>query len=75
MIGDILHDVEAGSRAGCRTVLIDNGNETEWEMTSRRIPDVLASDLLEAAQAILAEDRNSVAPGSSILRMDNPMTE
>ncbi|MCF2488133.1 HAD-IIIA family hydrolase [Dyadobacter sp. CY347] len=30
MIGDILHDVEAGNRAGCRTILIDNGNETEW---------------------------------------------
>jgi phosphoglycolate phosphatase-like HAD superfamily hydrolase len=30
MIGDILNDVEAGNRAGCRTVLIENGNETEW---------------------------------------------
>src|SRR5690606_33538868 len=30
MIGDILHDVEAGNRAGCKTILIDNGNETEW---------------------------------------------
>jgi phosphoglycolate phosphatase-like HAD superfamily hydrolase len=30
MIGDILNDVEAGNRAGCKTVLIDNGNETEW---------------------------------------------
>src|SRR6185295_18935494 len=30
MVGDILDDVEAGARAGCRTVLIDNGNETEW---------------------------------------------
>jgi len=27
-IGDILNDVEAGCRAGCRTILIDNGNET-----------------------------------------------
>src|SRR5262249_17961086 len=30
MVGDILDDIEAGRRAGCRTVLIDNGNETEW---------------------------------------------
>ena len=30
MVGDILDDVEAGRRAGCRTVLLDNGNETEW---------------------------------------------
>src|SRR6185437_10611233 len=30
LVGDILDDVEAGNRAGCGTVLIDNGNETEW---------------------------------------------
>src|SRR5687767_8859310 len=32
MIGDILNDVEAGHNAGCRSILIDNGNETEWIM-------------------------------------------
>ena len=37
-IGDILDDIEAGRRAGCRTVLIDNGNETEWEFSRERIP-------------------------------------
>lgn len=31
MIGDILDDVEAGRRAGCRTILLDRGNETLWE--------------------------------------------
>jgi D-glycero-D-manno-heptose 1,7-bisphosphate phosphatase len=75
MIGDILHDVEAGSRAGCRTVLIDNGNETEWEMTSHRMPDMVTSDLFEAAQAIIADDRNSALPHPSILGMDNPVNE
>jgi len=30
MIGDILNDVEAGCRAGCRTILLDSGGETEW---------------------------------------------
>ena len=34
MIGDILHDVEAGRSAGCRTVLLTNGNETEWDMSA-----------------------------------------
>ncbi len=29
MIGDILHDVEARNRAGCHTILINNGGETE----------------------------------------------
>jgi histidinol-phosphate phosphatase family protein len=28
LIGDILNDIEAGRRAGCRTILLNNGNET-----------------------------------------------
>ncbi len=56
MIGDILDDVEAGHRAGCRTVLIDNGNETEWELTPARRPDYTAPDLSEAAACILSVD-------------------
>lgn len=57
MIGDILNDVEAGHRAGCRTVLIDNGNETEWEMSPLRTPDLSAADLYEAAALIAAVER------------------
>ena len=53
MVGDILHDVEAGRRAGCRTVLIDCGNETEWLLTQWRYPDVIAPDLPGAARQIL----------------------
>lgn len=56
-IGDILHDVEAGRVAGCRTMLIDNGNETEWQLSPQRLPHHLVSDLHEAAQVILAIDR------------------
>jgi D-glycero-D-manno-heptose 1,7-bisphosphate phosphatase len=52
MIGDILHDVEAGHRAGCRAVLIDNGNETEWELTALRAPEVIVADLNQAAAVI-----------------------
>jgi D-glycero-D-manno-heptose 1,7-bisphosphate phosphatase len=52
MIGDILHDVEAGRRAGCRTVLIDNGNETEWRLSAMRMPDLLAPDLHAGARLI-----------------------
>jgi phosphoglycolate phosphatase-like HAD superfamily hydrolase len=52
MIGDILDDVEAGRRAGCRTVLINNGNETEWKLSGQRTPDVIEPDLLAAAQTI-----------------------
>jgi D-glycero-D-manno-heptose 1,7-bisphosphate phosphatase len=49
MIGDILNDVEAGSRAGCRTVLIDNGNETEWLAGSYRIPAYQCETINQAA--------------------------
>lgn len=52
MIGDILHDVEAGNRAGCRTLLIDNGNETEWWLGPHRIPTHMAPDLYAAAVLI-----------------------
>ena len=51
-IGDILNDVEAGRRAGCRTILIDNGNETEWQMSPQRSPHYKVADLAEAALII-----------------------
>ncbi len=56
MIGDILDDVEAGRRAGCQTILIDNGHETEWVLSRLREPGYLASDLRQAAQVILERD-------------------
>jgi histidinol-phosphate phosphatase family protein len=54
LIGDILNDVEAGRRAGCRTVLIDNGNETEWLPGPYREPHHAAASVLDAARRILA---------------------
>jgi histidinol-phosphate phosphatase family protein len=56
VVGDILDDVEAGRRAGCRTVLIDNGGETAWAPGTERRPHVTAADLADAARRILAED-------------------
>jgi D-glycero-D-manno-heptose 1,7-bisphosphate phosphatase len=53
LVGDILDDIEAGRRAGCRTVLLDNGHETEWLMTAWREPHFRAADLAEAADVIL----------------------
>jgi D-glycero-D-manno-heptose 1,7-bisphosphate phosphatase len=54
VVGDILDDVETGRRAGCRTVLIDNGNETEWVPGPLREPHHRAADLKDAARLILA---------------------
>jgi D-glycero-D-manno-heptose 1,7-bisphosphate phosphatase len=59
MVGDILDDVEAGHQAGCSTILIDNGNETEWVMSPVRTPQVIALDLGEAARVILAAAESS----------------
>ncbi|HJT50594.1 MAG TPA: HAD family hydrolase [Nitrosospira sp.] len=52
MIGDILNDIEAGNRAGCRTIHLDNGNETEWIKGSYREPSYSVRDLTEAADII-----------------------
>ncbi len=54
MVGDILDDIEAGRRAGCRTVLVDNGGETEWRMSPLRCPHLTVDTLHAAARAILA---------------------
>jgi len=54
MVGDILDDVEAAHRAGCRAVLMDVGSETVWHLTPGRIPDRRAADLREAAREIVA---------------------
>lgn len=51
-VGDILDDIEAGHRAGCRAVLIDNGNETVWQRGPLREPDAIAKDMLDAARII-----------------------
>ena len=55
MIGDILNDIEAGQRAGCHTILINNGNETEWVLNSIRMPQYCVLNLTEAAHIILAQ--------------------
>jgi D,D-heptose 1,7-bisphosphate phosphatase len=52
MVGDILNDVEAGNSAGCKTVLINNGNETEWRFNALRKPCYMVENLLAAAEII-----------------------
>jgi D-inositol-3-phosphate glycosyltransferase len=62
MVGDILDDVEAGRRAGCRSVLLDVGNETQWRAGPLREPHHRCSGLWEAAQLITGP-----APGVVVL--------
>ena len=54
MIGDILNDVEAGNRAGVKSILIDNGNETEWIEGAFRKPVYTAKNINDAAGFILS---------------------
>jgi histidinol-phosphate phosphatase family protein len=67
MIGDILDDVEAGRRAGCNTVLIDNGNETEWKIGPQRTPQLTASNLYTAARTIAATDNMLQSPTQEVI--------
>jgi len=54
--GSTLDHVEAGHRAGGRSVLLDAGRETEWRLSPLRKPDLRAGDLLLAAEAMLECD-------------------
>src|SRR5919204_2436876 len=67
LVGDILDDVEAGRRAGCRTILIDSGHETEWVLRPDRVPHRIASDLLDAAQLIADYGRRESPPAGARL--------
>ncbi|WOB06146.1 HAD family hydrolase [Piscinibacter gummiphilus] len=68
MVGDILDDIEAGQRAGCRSVLLDVGNETVWRMSPLRTPHARCQDLLQAADHILAA--SCAAPSASALAQE-----
>lgn len=71
MIGDILNDVEAGNRAGCRTILIDNGNETEWLPGLFRTPTYTAASLTQAADWI-SQHPLTGSPAESTTAFTNP---
>lgn len=64
MVGDILDDVEAGRRAGCHTVLLDVGSETEWRSGPWREPDHIARGLAEAAAWIVAQNQAAPEPAA-----------
>jgi D-glycero-D-manno-heptose 1,7-bisphosphate phosphatase len=67
MIGDILDDIEAGRRADCNTILIDNGNETEWTLTPYRRPHYTAANLHKAAEIISKEHQLASLPKTNTL--------
>ena len=58
LVGDRWRDVEAGQRAGCRTIFIDGG----YEELRGACPDFTARSLAEAAEWILGEETGGIAP-------------
>jgi histidinol-phosphate phosphatase family protein len=57
MLGGRLDDIEAAHVARCGAVLVDNGDETEWDIDELRRPDAIAVDLTEAAIMIASSPR------------------
>jgi D-glycero-D-manno-heptose 1,7-bisphosphate phosphatase len=60
-VGDILDDVEAGNRAGCRTVLVDQGTEAP-PRSAIRWPDFVARTTRHALTIISALNRLDPTP-------------
>jgi D-glycero-D-manno-heptose 1,7-bisphosphate phosphatase len=54
-IGDILDDIEAGNRAGCRTILVDLGTEQIPEQPLR-CPDFVAHNTLHSPLLVHQQD-------------------
>lgn len=54
-VGDILDDVEAGNRAGCRTILVDLGSESPPQAALRE-PSFVARDTVHALRVIAAAE-------------------
>ena len=62
MVGDTLDDVEAGHRAGCRSVLYDSGGETVWRDSRLRRPEHCLGDWDEVAHHLLQAATLAAAP-------------
>ena len=67
-IWDILHDIEAGNRIGCKTIIIDNGNETEWNMSILREPTFIAKNFKEATDIIFSNKQKDKSCSSSSIK-------
>jgi D-glycero-D-manno-heptose 1,7-bisphosphate phosphatase len=65
-IGDILDDVEAGRRAGCRTILVDLGSEAP-PTNALRTPNFVARDTLHALALVAAHEAGGPAVEAAYL--------
>ena len=62
MVGDTLDDVEAGHRAGCRTVHFDSGGETVWRRSPLRTPHVSCTAWDDVVHQVLSHSGTPLQP-------------
>jgi D-glycero-D-manno-heptose 1,7-bisphosphate phosphatase len=55
LAADRLDAIECGRRAGCRTILVDNGNEPCWDLSPIRTPHFVVADLAAAADIVVSD--------------------
>jgi D,D-heptose 1,7-bisphosphate phosphatase len=77
MIGDSPHDVEAGQRAGCRTVRVRSSHETWYGEKGAPDEDVQADftvrNLVDAARIVLRERQGPIGAGGHVAGVDSVM--
>ena len=71
MVGDTLDDIEAGRRAGCRTLLLNTGGETEWRRSPLRTPHARCTRW-EAVTPLILADRSGLH-GRCVNSLDDPV--
>lgn len=69
IIGDSICDIEAGTRAGLKTILFDYTNESQWIMNDFSTPDFTVKNFIEAANVILSQGKMDV--NNYFDRLDN----
>ncbi len=59
LIGDAQSDIEAGHKAGCKTILVLSGKDSRRDVRHWSLkPDFIAKNLLEATQIVTDENSN-----------------
>ncbi|MBN1845739.1 MAG: HAD family hydrolase, partial [Sedimentisphaerales bacterium] len=74
MVGDDDRDIEAGRRAGCRTILLDSYSTSILVRRGRVNPDYRAVNLQEAANLILHHSERPV-PQPPVVMAEEPPVE
>ncbi len=58
-IGDTYHDIVAGNRAGCRTILLEHSHNKIESRKAESLANLISNDLAEIAGWILSQNRKT----------------